>query len=967
MQMLQMALMRHRQTVLLTLGLLSLTSLVEVRALEEFKAKRQEVFEFTTKPVMTRNGDKHEVKFAVKAYCDATIAVEDAQGRIVRHLVSGVLGANAPEPFQKNSLEQTVVWDGKDDAGRYVEPAESCRVRVSLGLKAAFERNLFWSPHKRFANACMLLEATPEGMLVYEGRGYDQLKLFSHSGDYVRTIYPFPAGKLDKVLGLEMQVYPQDGQSLPRKFGCVQATMLTSGTSAVRAMKYKFGDGYAAMAMAAVNGRIALAYDSINRLSVDGTSGGLPLQGPKIGRRAKWAGYGGQGGGEEVIGPASAAFSPDGRTLYLTGFMWREFYMGGGDCLHGVLKVDFEKDGEPEIFAGTMKSDEGAGNQPGQFRVPAAVACDAQGRVYVADHMNDRVQIFSPDGKHLKDLKTPKPAQLQIDPRSGEIWVFSWPVIGISNAMLKSSNFEWDKLKPTLTRFASFDQPAPKPAEALPFGFSSQGFFLTGPMLDVAVDWWAPQPTLWVAGRKNNISRIDIAWGGTGAYATRDKDAWSGDQVRLLVEKDGKWDLKRDFGQDAKAAVVHVKPADFARQRLVFNPKSRMLYEIEDSGFSKSFYQMREINPETGAVKIVELPFDTEDLCVDQDGLAYLRTDTLLVRYDSETWREIPFDYGEEFEKVGFTTLGGSKRVNKVLSGVSTPGTRPVCWHQGGLWISPKGHLAISCCSREVNKDRKEDSDNPWARSRQGLAGKPYTPKLYPGRARWQEIHIFDKSGKLLREDALQGLHILNGVGIDAQDNLYVLAAANRHLGDKPYPNEYAGTVLKAKLGAAKVLSTSGGAQVPLHDADKPKRPPDLVNGKIHQSWVEGAEWFYGGVGYDGFNTGEYGGGCACWNSRFSIDYFARTLAPETDHHSVAILDTNGNLILRVGRYGNVDSAGPGSLVPLGGDEVGLLYACFVASDTDRRLFIADAGNGRIVSASMNYHVSETLQVNAEK
>jgi hypothetical protein len=55
------------------------------------------------------------IRFAVKDACDATVAVTDAKGRIVRHLGSGMLGPNAPVPFLKNSLAQTLVWDGKDD------------------------------------------------------------------------------------------------------------------------------------------------------------------------------------------------------------------------------------------------------------------------------------------------------------------------------------------------------------------------------------------------------------------------------------------------------------------------------------------------------------------------------------------------------------------------------------------------------------------------------------------------------------------------------------------------------------------------------------------------------------------------------------------------------------------------------------------------------------------------------------
>ena len=75
------------------------------------------------------------------------------------------------------------------------------------------------------------------------------------------------------------------------------------------------------------------------------------------------------------------------------------------------------------------------------------------------------------------------------------------------------------------------------------------------------------------------------------------------------------------------------------------------------------------------------------------------------------------------------------------------------------------------------------------------------------------------------------------------------------------------------------------------------------------------------------------------------------------------MLDTSGNLILRVGRYGNVDdgkplvaAGGPPNTRSVGGDEVSLMHACFVGTHTDHRLFIADAGNERILSVKLGYH-----------
>lgn len=101
-----------------SLILLCLTFLMIVRtadcfddAFAEFKIQRKEVFEFTKKPKLVTSKNSASISFAVKDYCDVTIAIENADGKIIRHLASGVLGKNAPEPFVKDSLEQTIIWD----------------------------------------------------------------------------------------------------------------------------------------------------------------------------------------------------------------------------------------------------------------------------------------------------------------------------------------------------------------------------------------------------------------------------------------------------------------------------------------------------------------------------------------------------------------------------------------------------------------------------------------------------------------------------------------------------------------------------------------------------------------------------------------------------------------------------------------------------------------------------------------
>ncbi|KKK80914.1 hypothetical protein LCGC14_2818730, partial [marine sediment metagenome] len=368
---------------------------------DEFRIKRQAIFEFSERPTLTRQGDKTTIRFTSKGYCDVTVAIERAKGRIVRHLASGVLGPNAPEPFQENSLKQTIVWDGKDDQGRYIDDKDSLAVRVSLGLKGQFERTLFWSPHKRVTSwgkgLAPLMSPAPEGVYVYDRAVFDHVRLFDHDGNYVRTVYPFPGDKIDRVAGIRRHTFPHSGQTLPLKVGFYQSTLLHGKELPFRVPRSITGLGAAAMAVSGK--RLALLGNVLTRLGVDGTTLGLPIRGPEVWKPCRLRGMNADVRSKYRTLPTSAAFSPDGKWVYVSGYVWRHVWHWDG--LHGVMRLPFEG-GQPQLFAGkSLKQGKAeSGTKDGEFRIAAGLACDRSGRVYVCDFINDRIQVFSPEGKH---------------------------------------------------------------------------------------------------------------------------------------------------------------------------------------------------------------------------------------------------------------------------------------------------------------------------------------------------------------------------------------------------------------------------------------------------------------------------------------------------------------------------------------------------------------------------------------
>ena len=913
-------------------------------------------------------GDKVTIAFTSKAYCDATVAIEEndeaAGPRIIRHLASGVLGKNAPPPFQKNSLAQTLIWNGKDDEGHYVDDRENVAVRVSLGLTARFERTLFWSPYKRpgdpkhLGYQPSLVAAAPEGVYVYDGAGHDHVRLFNHDGDYVRTVYPFPASELAGVKSLKWHMFP-DGARWPLKWGLAQDTLLTSGDLSYGAKWPTGGAGKAATALAIRKGELYLVNQRLNKLKVDGPAGlkigaltSLPLS-------VKDAKAGQEFRHEFHVAPRNCAISPDGKWLYLTSFNYKAYFRT--HALHGVVRVALDKKGAmPELFAGVLKpgKQKGHGSGDDRFTMPASVACDAKGRVYVADWGNDRIQVFSPEARLLKTIKTRRPSRIRIHPKTGELYVFSWP---ISCSAVKRQD---TAIASTLTRIKSFEDPRVVAAHVLPVARQRLG--VNTRRAEADVDFWTDPPTIWVA-RNKPISYRD----------------WPPVKMNIVVlrPKGRSLEVVRDFGAVAKRQIVRVRGPRHVRQRLFVNPANGWVYvgEHHDPAVihTKSITELVCIDPATGEAKLSSMPFDAEDLAFDTKGHIYLRTLDTIARYDSSNWREVPFDYGESRVKHGYHPVKWSN-VKSILTAIAFNNSSSQMY---GMGVSPKGHVFAAFITRPRSQDRKSTTDVHT------VTTKTYSPRMFPGRGGHVTVHVWDKYGKLVHEDAVPGLGRASGIHMDRDGNLYVLAAARFIKDGNPHFNDTTCTLIKVKPGKAKLFSTK--AAIPLTANTRPKRPPDLAKGDVGRAWVAGAEWMHGGVGMDTKVLSSASRDCHCQGtSRFDLDYFARSFLPEIDRYSVIVLDSSGNPILRIGRYGNVDdgrpcgtpsllsgksgqnarrrSAGrlpgePPNQRSIGGDEVALFWGNHVATHTDRRLFIADPGNARILSVKLGYHATEKV------
>jgi hypothetical protein len=121
---------------------------------------------------------------------------------------------------------------------------------------------------------------------------------------------------------------------------------------------------------------------------------------------------------DEGTGPVKHVRPPlapvDGMFRQVTDVAWDaagNTFISDGYINSRVAKVDRE--------GNWIKSWGEPGDGPGQFNVPHSIATDAQGRVYVADRGNRRIQVFDGDGKFLRQMTIDVPAPPEARPAIG--------------------------------------------------------------------------------------------------------------------------------------------------------------------------------------------------------------------------------------------------------------------------------------------------------------------------------------------------------------------------------------------------------------------------------------------------------------------------------------------------------------------------------------------------------------------
>ena len=869
---------------------------------------REEVYEFTAKPAVKKEGDKWVITFASKGKCDATVAILDKDGKIVRHLASGVLGPNAPHPFQQNTLSQKIEWDGLTDD--FKKAPAGCKVRVSLGLKVDYARSIAYASNA-VAQSVQALAVDGEGMLYVVGLAGDQIKVFDREGKYVRTAWPFPGNlKPESVKGVVWSKTEDGFVPLPA-FMYEEPGMPGSDPMGCRTLPITREDR-----MVSVNGIMGSRFGWV--LILRGTKAhdkDITL-GVGVERPASGFAPGGRRGTFHV------ALSPDDTCAYIAGgkasAVWR--------AKLSELKPVSEKGGHlpkgaplPEVFAGEPNK---KGSDAKHFDNVQGLATDAQGNLYVCDTGNNRVQVLKPDGSLLRSIAVENPWGIAVNPKTQDAYVYS--------ATTKDA---WKKPAGRITKFSAEG----KSVASVEVPFYSA--YLEPPAGAFCLDANATPPILWVYEQQSI----------KGAAKRAPK------RIRRLVDRGNKL-------EDAGEIPLTRFPWNRVRQAMAVSRTTEALY-VKPAG--RCFpHQIFRFDGKTGEEdrSFTQLNIQADEVATGYDGLAYLRVNgpgsksahgrrddvgriNRLIRLDHAN-KPVPFPGGVAWKQ----KWGGSLATKAIaLPGLQKSACRTF---QRGIAVAPNGDVyAFSTESGATDfgielRKAGQISDDLLSGKKRLSADTAF-------------LYVVSPDGKVKTISAIdQGITHACGLRVGRSGAVYI---ANPYLpGLKPKivglaPGEKGfsdiGSLLKFGsfpgpgkfVGRVDVLPR-GSSEKPTHHYGRNRYAANVK--------VKGLQWMFAGV------SRVRSTGCICGDSRFDLDGFERSFVPARHVGSVFAVDANGNRIARIGRYGNADSQGPDSLVPE--PDIGLCNPTATAV-SDTALYIADPANRRILKAKLGYHAEEEL------
>jgi hypothetical protein len=450
-------------------------------------------------PRVSADGRGVRIEFAASEPTDVEVAILDATGKVVRHLAAGMLGEKAPPPLQRGKLQQKLVWDRTDDAGRPVAPAAGARVRVRLGMGAKLHRIMGGSAQG--AAGGVGLTCGPDGTLyvlrsggLYAHRQTTLILAYGRDGRYLRQLYPGPAD----LPAAKRAGWPwaklDDGREVPVVHHLLTRSLYPAAQFDNRTFPVVTRDGRLVILSGALHGTTIKHADvrGGRRPLVLGTDGSVPagFLGPIVAP----AHYGGFG---------RLALSPDEKTLYVSG-LYEPGRSGKGLC-HVVWRMPLDGSAKPAVFLGKLFTPLGGSDG---LNDPQGIAVDAQGNLYVADYGNNRIAVFKADGAFLRALPVEYPDQVRVHRRTGAVYVMCLEKrakpLGDGHYLAVGHNWKADRI----VKFGSLADKTPAATLAIKQLRRRRDPARYGGGGRMALDDSARQAVLWVHGLSYGDGRV---------------------------------------------------------------------------------------------------------------------------------------------------------------------------------------------------------------------------------------------------------------------------------------------------------------------------------------------------------------------------------------------------------------------------------------------------------------------------
>jgi DNA-binding beta-propeller fold protein YncE len=247
-----------------------------------------------------------------------------------------------------------------------------------------------------------------------------------------------------------------------------------------------------------------------------------------------------------------------------------------------------------------------------------------------------------------------------------------------------------------------------------------------------------------------------------------------------------------------------------------------------------------------------------------------------------------------------------------------------------------------------------------WAHCQKGIAvgrdGSIYACTMRT----WSDYYVvkWGPDGKYVKEPVIDNVGNVRAgcVKVDADNNIYLGMPGYPKSHKLPYKSGgdwFASTVVKTRPGNKAFGPRKGQA--------KPAGATDWA-GKHSMRWLGGVVNAYPHQAPNGMARRHLS--CTCKEARFDLDLYGRLYIPNVLTYRITVVDNAGNVIKKIGHYGNADSMGPGekSLVKKPAIPLGFPMSVGAVPDSNH-IYVGDPLNNRIVRIDTSWAAEASCSV----